>query len=69
MTALRQTVKVTPRERTIVTAILAAHTNRGIAEALGISEQSVKNRLTHVYRKYGVRNRMQLLLVLTHAGG
>jgi two-component system, NarL family, nitrate/nitrite response regulator NarL len=69
MTVLRRPVKVTPREQTIVTAILAAQSNRGIAEALGISEQSVKNRLTHVYRKYGVRNRLELLLVLTHAAG
>lgn len=57
-------VKITPREREIIEAILGAASNRAIAERLGISEQSVKNRLTSLYKKLGVGNRLELVLVL-----
>jgi DNA-binding NarL/FixJ family response regulator len=57
-------VKLTPREREIIDAILGAASNRAIAERLGISEQSVKNRLTGLYKKLGVGNRVELILVL-----
>ena len=56
--------KITPREREIIDAILGAASNRVIAERLGISEQSVKNRLTGLYKKLGVGNRVELILVL-----
>ena len=56
--------KLTPRERDIVDAILGAASNRTIAQRLGISEQSVKNRLTMLYRKFRVRSRLQLVLAL-----
>ena len=57
-------VKLTPREREIIDAIFGAASNRTIAERLGISEQSVKNRLTGLYKKLGVGNRVELVLVL-----
>ena len=56
--------KLTPREETIGRAILAAKTNKDIAGELGISEQSVKNRLSQLYRKVGVRNRLELMRAL-----
>ena len=57
-------VKLTPREREIIEAILSAASNRAIADRLGISEQSVKNRLTGLYKKLGVASRVELILVL-----
>ena len=57
-------VKITPREREIIDAILNAASNRAIADRLGISEQSVKNRLTALYKKLGVNSRVELILVL-----
>ena len=56
--------KLTPREKEIVEAILDADSNKAIAEKLGISEQSVKNRLTKLYRKFNVGSRLQLLRLL-----
>jgi DNA-binding NarL/FixJ family response regulator len=57
-------VKITPREREIIDAILSAASNRVIAARLGISEQSVKNRLTGLYKKLGVGNRVELILAI-----
>jgi LuxR family maltose regulon positive regulatory protein len=56
--------KLTPREEAIGKAILAAKSNKDIAGELGISEQSVKNRLSQLYKKVGVRNRLELMRVL-----
>ena len=54
-------ITLTPREEAIVRTVLAAKTNKDIAAELGISEQSVKNRLTKLYRKFGVCSRLQLM--------
>jgi DNA-binding NarL/FixJ family response regulator len=54
-------IKMTPREEAILQGVLAAKSNKAIAEELGISEQSVKNRLTMLYKKCGVSSRLQLM--------
>jgi len=56
-----RTVKLTPREQAILRGLLSAQPNKSIADELGISEQSVKNRLTKLYRKFGVSSRLQLM--------
>jgi len=53
---------MTPRERQIVAAVLSGYTNRGIAQKLSISDQTVKNHLTAIYNKIGVSNRLELAL-------
>jgi DNA-binding NarL/FixJ family response regulator len=57
-------MRLTPREQAIVEAILSAQSNKAIADELGITEQSVKNRLTQLYRKVGVQSRLQLMRVM-----
>ena len=51
---------LTPRERDVVRGVLAAKTNREIADELGVSVQAVKNVLSTVYVKCHVRNRLEL---------
>ena len=60
----RRTRTLTPRERQIVEAVMAAASNKAIGARLGITEQSVKNRLTALYRKLGASSRLELVVRL-----
>lgn len=52
--------RLTPRQRRVVRALLAGSTNREMAGRLGLREQTVKNQLSVIYSKLGVRNRLEL---------
>lgn len=51
---------ITTREREIIELICVGKTNREIADALCISEATVKDHNYNVFRKTGVRNRVEL---------
>jgi DNA-binding NarL/FixJ family response regulator len=51
------------REKQIVDALLAGCTNKEIAHQLGVSDQTIKNQLTTLYRKMGVSSRLELVLL------
>ncbi len=51
---------LTPRDRLMVRLLAAGATNREIAARLGLREQTVKNRLSTLYDKLGLRNRLEL---------
>jgi len=53
----RRQETLTPREETIVGLIKRRLGNREIAEALKISESTVKFHLSNIFRKLGVRDR------------
>jgi two-component system nitrate/nitrite response regulator NarL len=53
---------LTPRELEIVTAVVAGHGNRDIAERFAISQQTVKHHLTSIFDKLGVSSRLELAL-------
>ena len=53
---------VSRREKQIVDALLAGCTNKGVAQQLGVSDQTIKNQLTTLYRKVGVSSRLELVL-------
>jgi DNA-binding NarL/FixJ family response regulator len=51
---------ITPREREIVEMVLQGDSNKQIARKLGLSEQTVKNTLSHAYESLGVQSRGEL---------
>lgn len=53
---------LSPREQEILEAIASGLTNRGVAELLGINEQTVKNHVTSILRKLAVNDRTQAVL-------
>lgn len=60
---------LTPKEREIITVIVCEEnsTNRQMAHRLRISENTLRNHLSSIYDKLGVRNRLELLkFALSH---
>lgn len=55
---------LTKRERQVAQAVADGLSNREIADRLNISERTVKARLTSVFQKMDVRDRVQLALLL-----
>jgi DNA-binding NarL/FixJ family response regulator len=56
--------RLTPREKELAGKILEGLSNREIAEALGISERTVKAHLGSIYAKLHVTNRLELAMKL-----
>lgn len=54
-------VKLTPAEAEVVAQAVRGLTNKEIARALRKSELTVKNQLGSVYRKLGLKRRLQLI--------
>jgi DNA-binding NarL/FixJ family response regulator len=58
----------TPREHEILLCLAKGCTNKEIAEALFISEKTVKSHLTKIFRKLNVPGRFQAILYAIHLG-
>ncbi|MCB1801989.1 MAG: response regulator transcription factor [Gammaproteobacteria bacterium] len=57
---------LTPREAEVALAVATGHSNKVIALDSGVSERTIKAQLNSIFRKTGVRNRVQLALALSH---
>jgi len=55
---------LTQRQQQVLDAVLRGWPNRRIAEALHLSEATIKNHVTAIYAQLGVANRIELLLRL-----
>ncbi len=53
--------ELTPREEEVVKLVAEAHTNKEIAELLGLSEKTVENHRSNAMRKLGMRDRVELV--------
>lgn len=53
---------LTEREREVLRLMAGGYTNRDIAEALGVSEGTVKNHVSSVLSKFGVKDRTRAVL-------
>jgi DNA-binding NarL/FixJ family response regulator len=56
-TAIAQRLELSPRELEILTHLAQGATNKSIAAALWLTEQTVKFHLTNIYRKLRLKNR------------
>jgi DNA-binding NarL/FixJ family response regulator len=57
------------REREVAKLAAGGASNAEIAELLGIALRTVRAHLSQVFQKLGVRNRINLMVVLLRAGG
>ena len=59
--------RLTRREMDIVSAVAAGESNKGIAQRLSLSEDTVKHHVSHVFDKLGVFSRLELaIFALNH---
>ncbi|MCB1893628.1 MAG: response regulator transcription factor [Zoogloeaceae bacterium] len=56
--------RLTPRERAVATEVSRGATNKEAARTLGITERTVKAHLAAVFEKFGVRDRLELVIAL-----
>jgi len=63
---IRQQFRLTRRETDVLRRVLDGLKNLEIAEELEISEQTVKDHLSNIYMKIGVRNRFSLMRELVN---
>jgi DNA-binding NarL/FixJ family response regulator len=59
---------LSPREREVVHLVAGGATNRDVAEALGVREETVKTLLTRTFSKLGVRRRAEAVAVAQKLG-
>jgi NarL family two-component system response regulator LiaR len=59
---------LTPRERDVLRGVALGHANQAIAEALGISHETVKTHVAHILAKLGVENRGQAAILALKRG-
>ncbi|HER34363.1 MAG: response regulator transcription factor [Halothiobacillaceae bacterium] len=64
-----QVGRLTDREQAVAEAVASGLSNKEVARRLQITERTVKAHLSAVFRKWGVRDRMQLAVRLYRANG
>ena len=53
--------ELTPREEEVVKLVAEAHTNKEIADILGLAEKTAENHRSNAMRKLGMRDRVELV--------
>jgi DNA-binding CsgD family transcriptional regulator len=56
---------LTPRERQVIAMVAAGSSNKEIARAYSVSEQTVKHHLTRIFDKVGASSRVELAMIAT----
>ncbi len=64
----RANKKLTSREQEVLRSLAQGLTNKEIAQALFISEKTVKSHLNSIFRKLNVTRRLQAILYAIHQG-
>ncbi len=55
-------ISLTKKEKEILKYVCSGESNKSIAQKLCISEQTVKSHCNHLFKKFGVQNRMKLAI-------
>lgn len=66
--ALELSARLTPRERDILAQLATGASDKEIAEAVGISTNTVAAHMVHILRKMGVHSRLQAVLLALRFG-
>ena len=61
-------VELTKREHEVLERLVTGDSNRQIAKTLGICEQTVKDHLSVLFRKFQVQRRVALAVAAVRAG-
>jgi two-component system, NarL family, nitrate/nitrite response regulator NarL len=64
----RRPFDLTPRERDVLNLVVAGCSNKEIARACAVSEETIKHHLTRIFAKVGASNRLELALLATESG-
>ena len=59
---------LTPRERQVLSMVVAGYPNKEIARACAVSEQTIKHHLTRMFDKVGASTRVELAMLATRHG-
>lgn len=62
--AVGRLAELTPREREVALAVAAGATNKEAAQKLDITERTVKAHLGHIFETLGLRDRLQLAILV-----
>lgn len=60
---LKRHITLTKKETEVLECVCSGDTNKKIAQKLSISEQTVKSHCNHLFKKFGVENRVKLVLI------
>jgi two-component system nitrate/nitrite response regulator NarL len=60
--------QINPKQLAIMALVMAGHSDRQIAEKLGMAFDTVRHQLKQVYRQLGINNRCQACLILLQLG-
>ncbi len=60
---------LTRREKQVLDVLMQGRTNKNIARCLNISDFTVRDHVSSLLAKYGVENRMMLIIVVGRMGG
>lgn len=56
-------MKITKREQDVMTLLVQGLTNKNIGKAIGISDHTVRDHISSLFKKYKVANRVELVAV------
>ena len=64
ITEVTEKYELTKRERTILQLLMQGKDNHTICEELSISVNTLKKHILNIYRKLGIRNRVQMFKMI-----